>query len=352
MSEEWISAGEMSAEIQRADVTISASRIERWRNQELLPRPKRIGRGRGRGFDFRVPSGSAAQALEIDRLFKVYEKRPWVGWQLWMQGYSVGERYWRPVIDQAFATLRHFQKLAKQFERRPEDTDVHALKAGVLTLLARTPLAAPLTRADPEMVETIVAFAAEILLARFNRFTPDSRERSTVLDVLGALAGENHSIAGSAIDFRAAIEPVLRDMSNAIRRLLRRKSIIEPSPELRREFAKAFGIGTIIYGLASPLLGRSAMGLGTLNQIAQKPDIGIQSTMLIIWRELRAIQSGPDIILIHDEATKASETAKRFWDVWRGASPNRQARMLAGLREQFRSRKGSKSIKKFSGIAP
>lgn len=346
----------MRAQIASAGFEISSHQIERWRRQELLPKPTQEGLGRGLGSRVWVPPESGGQAIEIFRFMAIREKRDWVGWQLWMRGYPVGERYWRPAIDDALATLRHAQKAAKQFERRLGGTDVHAFKAGVLRLLAGTPLAAPLARIDPEMVETVVGFAAEILLGKFNRFTPETAEPSIILNLLGALAGEGHSIAGHSIEFRGAIETVLKDMSKAIGHLLRRKSIKEPSPEIRREFAQIFGIGTIIYAMISPLLGRRAMGLGTLNEIARRPDIGLQAAMLLIWSELREnsglLRPGSEISGWHGEAIEAWKMAQRFWEGWWDAAPDLQAQMVAKLKEQIPIPKRVKSIRRLAELPP
>jgi hypothetical protein len=318
----------MSAELDCANVTITASRLERWRREELLPAAKQIGLGRGRGSVVMVAPECVAQALELDRLYAVHRKREWVGWQLWMQGYWVGDQYWRPPMVQARAAFRDVTRQARSHLRRSEsrDTDLTALKNRTRLLARRTPFAAPLSIIEEPMFEWLLGFGIEIVTGEFEGFSwkpsEADKDRRTVINLLGAANAERQSISGNRLEIANSIEEVLREISQALRRLMLRRSISEPSQEVRHEVAQTFEVGTALYDMLSPLFGRSAFGLRTINRIGLNQDIGVHSAILLVWNELRQfstlLRPRNEIAELHGQTIKARQLASEFWSTLRG----------------------------------
>lgn len=342
MREDWITSDQMRTELDSAGVSISASRLERWRREKLLPGAKQIGLGRGRGSVAMVPPDSARQALEIDRLYKVREKRDWVGWQLWMQGYWVGDQYWRAPMERARVTIRDVARQARRYGRlsESEDGDLAALQVQARSLARGTPFAAPLASIEAPIFETLLGVGNRIIMGEFDRFNWDAGEadmdRSAVINLFGAANAERHSIDGIKLGFASPIEGVLQEISAAFGRLARRRSISEPPYAVRRELAQAFEVGTGLYDMLSPILGRSAMGLRTTNWIGLNPDISVHSAILLVWSELRQfsalLRPQIEIAKLHGEAAKARELADKFWSALSKASSDEQARIFAELK--------------------
>lgn len=347
MRDHWITGDQMRSELDRSGVVISASRLERWRREKLLPAAKQIGLGRGRGSVVVVPPDSARQALEIDRLYKVREKRDWVGWQLWMQGYWVGEQYWRAPMEGARAAFGHVARQARRYEHRSDisDSDLPALRARARSLARGTPFAAPLARIDEPMFETLLGVGSRLITGQFDGFNWDADEanedRRAVINMLGTANAERQSIGGNKLAIAKSIEAVLEEIAIAVGRLMRRRSINEPPREERREIAQAFEVVTGLYDMVSPLIGRSALGLRTANWIGRNPDIAVHSAMLLVWGELRAIlhyQNG--IAELHGETVRAQELAAQLLSAFGHASREDQARILAELKKTIPIPKG------------
>jgi hypothetical protein len=287
----WITGDEFYAALGNAGSLVTLDQIERWRREGLLPHPRQVGHGRGKGSHSEVPQGSVAQAQQIARLYAIRRKRNWVGWQLWLDGFDVAERYWREPMEIARNTVLETREAARRYKRSSpaQSGDPATLKRQVLAAVRDTPLYAALATIRPDIVETLAAFFAEIIIGEFAGFTresdlrPNEDERAAVLAVMGVRTSANSQIA----DFTGLIEGELQDIAKAFSALARRKSIAEPSLEDRREFLAAGEIGKSLYSFYRVTLGRKP--LSTLNRIIANPPIAIQAVMLLAWTEYRAI---------------------------------------------------------------
>lgn len=240
-----------------------------------------------------VPSASVAQAQEIARLYAMRRKRDWVGWQLWLRGFDVAERYWREPLEKARDALLDTQQAARRYERSSmaETTNSDILKVRILAAVRNTPIYAPLTRIRAEYVDTLAGFLRDIALGRFIGFThegnsqPNRLERNAVLTAMGANTAGSRHIA----DFAGMIESELKVIAKAFSAIARRNSIAEPSREARREFLAAMEIGISLYWISKPILGHRALGI--FNRIATNPANATQAVMLIGWAEYRSISN-------------------------------------------------------------
>lgn len=294
MDEGWITAEQMRAALDAAGAQITCHQIERWRRTGLLPRPRQIGHGRGLGSHCVAPLESVAQAQEIVRLYGLREKRDWVGWQLWLRGFQVDERYWREPIESARNALRQVREAGTKLGRHI-GMDAGSIKAAALAMTRGTVLYAPIAKLHPEMVETVIGYGIEIVNGKFAGFSldgnakPNRKDLNAAIETIGATAAERHKIAGDGIDFSKLIEPALQEISQALSRIMRQQKIGEPSLEARREFLVGLELGIELNRHFKADFGRNAFGLGKFSRIAENPAINLQATMLYIWAEYREI---------------------------------------------------------------
>lgn len=289
----WITSAEFRDALAKAGSSATAQQVERWRREGLLPHPRQIGHGRGKGSHAEVQFVSVAQVQEIVRLYAIRRKRDWVGWQLWLRGFDVAERYWREPLENARKALLDTRKAAMRYERSSQTAHANptAIKDRVLSAVRNTPLYAPKTKIPAEYVETLTGFFQEIVLGEFTGFSresnlhPNQKERNAVLRVMGANTAGSRLIAG----FSATIESELQDIAKAFAVIARRNSIAEPSREVRHEFLAAMEIGTSIYWISKPILGRRALDI--FNRIATNPAIARQAAMLLGWTEYRNVSN-------------------------------------------------------------
>lgn len=348
MKEGWISADQMRTELTAAGSSITDSQIERWRRQGLLPRPEQIGRGQGRGSIVIVPPESAAQALEIQRLYAIREKRDWVGWQLWLRGYQVDNRYWKPAIEQARSDIRQVRQYARNSDRITQSQlpEVEQLKVHVLAIFRNTPVYAPMTQIAAEMLETLLNFGKEIVLGQFSGFSrigdnePNSEERSAAIAMIGAAAADRDHIGEQKLNFKGPIESILSNLSKSIGTVSRSRSMAEPSVQARQEFLQILETAADLYRSLSWIFGQSAFGLGVINRIAANPAINLQAAMLLIWSPFRQmtddILSPTEIEKLHGKTREIAELAlqlRAYIDALPGDSPLRN---MANLKRHLK----------------
>lgn len=293
MKHGWITGAEFRGALAKVGSSATAEQVERWRREDLLPHPRQIGHGRGKGSHTEVPFASVAQVQEIVRLYAIRRKRDWVGWQLWLRGFDVAERYWREPLENARKALLETRKAVVRYERSSmaAHADPTAIKDRVLSAVRHTPLYAPMTKIPAEYVETLTGFLQEIVLGEFTGFSresnshPNRKERNAVLTVMGANTTGSRLIAG----FGGTIESELQDIAKAFATIARRNSVAEPSREVRHEFLAAMEIGTSLYWISKPILGHRALSI--FNRIATNPAIATQAAMLLVWTEYRNVSN-------------------------------------------------------------
>lgn len=256
-----------------------------------------------------------AQVQEIVRHYAIRRKRDWVGWQLWLRGFDVAERYWREPLETARKALLDTRKAVVRYERLSlaAPTNPTAIKDRVLSAVRNTPLYAPMTKIPAEYVETLTGFFQEIVIGEFTGFSwesntqPNRQERNAVLTVMGANTAGSRLIAG----FGGTIENELQDIAKAFAVIARNNSIAEPSREVRHEFLAAMEIGISLYWISKPILGHRALGI--FNRIATNPAIATQAAMLLGWTEYRNVSNSIlSLSAIDEMRNSATAIASKF----------------------------------------
>lgn len=293
----WITSDRFREALANSGSSVTPVQIERWRREGLLPSPRQIGNGRGKGSHTEVPLASVAQAQEIASLYAIRRKRNWVGWQLWVRGFDVAERYWREPLENAQRALSIVRDAGTKFEAIRSETDgadADAIKAAALAIARGTVLLAPFTKLPSDMVETLIGYGIETLRGEFTGFSTaadenPNRDLAAVIEAIGAATAEHHLVGGHGIEFKGQIEPVFREISEGVSRITRQRRIAEPPLETRQEFLMALEIGIWLNRHFKPQFGRNALGLGAFSRIAANSAITLQATMLLVWAEFRQI---------------------------------------------------------------
>ncbi len=95
--------------------TVSLRQLERWRKQDLLPRPRVIHLGQGPGTCSVYPPGTDQQLLAVCRLYGKKRNAHHVRWYLWMEGYPIPLPTIRKMLDAlVLAPMRKLQKTSGQ----------------------------------------------------------------------------------------------------------------------------------------------------------------------------------------------------------------------------------------------
>lgn len=344
---------DLEAAFNAANVAISRSQLERWRGKGLLPRVHTIGKGRPTGGSVvRYPAGTAAQAIEIKRRLDANETFALVGWNLWMQGFSVKEAFWREPLAAAQAALpTFFAKLsALESDADLDQTGADTIFDNIDISIARAaPNYAPLARIPKDRRASLFGISADIFLGQFSGFRKidDDDDRKELRDVKAVMGFPNrspHKISGQGINYDD-VESVLKTISSKLDFSVTLPDA-EPPIEIRKEFSNAFGIAGSMHGALEPIYGRNALGLRIAAEIKQSKLVIDQALMLLIWSELRQhltnIRSPAEISTMAKEAEIIAEQSQ---ELMCGIIKLPEAEQVGRIKELRRDFSKSKRIK-------
>ncbi len=98
-----------------AATSVSLRQLERWRKQDLVPRPRTIHLGQGPGTCSVYPPGTDEQLLAVYRLYAKKRNAHYVRWYLWMEGYPIPLPAIRKTLDAlVLAPIRELQTASGQ----------------------------------------------------------------------------------------------------------------------------------------------------------------------------------------------------------------------------------------------
>lgn len=281
-------AADLQLAFSQIGVAISSDQLRRWRDQGLMPNVRQVGLGKAAGSVIEYPKGTAQLAVEIHRLLAIKKKMSFVGWHLWMQGYSVDEKYWKPLLEAAANELRRIPAWLKVQEGQEQDdseTIYDRLSKGqfVGTLFAKG-----VAKLAPEMTAYVFGFLAEVARGRLHHSVgwnelDDSQNRKALVQFIGQ--SPKSIVANVPIDEQFGSE--LQDMLSAISQLLAKIQSRPIGQTLERaKFAKAQYLNFANFGadLISP---SNTTGKSHIDRFAQALLLNpkVQSYALIIFSE-------------------------------------------------------------------
>jgi hypothetical protein len=97
-SEGWVSRDALIAYAAECRVRISRFQLERWRDDDLLPRARRVHLGRGKGTQSQYPIAAVGQAIFLARLRRQHRDLDAMAWLAWTHGYPVTARVRRLLV--------------------------------------------------------------------------------------------------------------------------------------------------------------------------------------------------------------------------------------------------------------
>lgn len=301
VNERWETWQEIQQLCALANASVSKDQLERWRSRGLLPKVIQVGKGRGSGSETRYPFGTANQAIAIVELLSVKEKFSFVGWQLWMRGFAVDERYWKADVENAISLLKRTPAYVRLMDRKfltDEKTVYDQIPA---SNFKNTPFAKGLTKLSPDMQALSFSLLGEIAKGHFTSFASiRNDDPKTNIDTISKFIGIpiQPVVAGifAKSEFEVDFELQLNAISSALHDLRTNSSITNEkiTPDIRREFWNVLDIANNLK-LALPDFSKSPIGRFA-NAIAN--DQKLQAFGIILWcafREMGTIQSNDDI---------------------------------------------------------
>jgi hypothetical protein len=293
---------------------VSADQMNRWRREGLLPPVEQVPVPYS-GSEIRYPVGTCEQIRAASALFAEKHRMDFVGWQLFLAGYPVAEKHWKPSLRSTAKFLDKVRPilvlLTDRYNRREETL---ADKTGAMSwsglILSRVE-----RRVSVEERPTIARVLLETAQGEFEGFEFPERDGERSYDELAMIkaldlrAAETDKILGISPKYVEALPFTLRDISQAMREGSFQKDVDGPSEALlsaRCDVVNTLTIAKNLYAATEWIFGKKALGLRMMNWIALKRPVGAVEAFILLFVRLRRI---PDSIhSSEDIAAMAAES--------------------------------------------
>ena len=286
---------------------VTTSQIARWNREGLLPKPRQSGLGRGGGSEVRYQTGTGDQLLALCGLHREYRNFEKAGWYLWLNGFSVSDRYWRtPLLSAALNFIdkrRLFKK--KLLDVSQGIVSVRATGARVFEELSTVPInnrhfRRARRRVGSRQIGEFCRLMTTIAVGAYRAYSQHHEdERATESKViergLGLARAYRDQLDNGLTLLTKPVEADLEQLSVRVGKvskpLLLRTITSEKMERARDE------LRLLLSGLRSTYLnlearhGRHAFGLGVIADLAMITDIKLQALMILLFET--TIRSDP-----------------------------------------------------------
>jgi hypothetical protein len=308
--------------------------LERWRHAHLLP-PARQLPDAYHGSHVEYPPGTARHAVRLIELLRDKETFEHVGWELWWEGFEVGEEYWEPKLQEAAASgdlgIRKLKPLLALWRSGGGDEDETAFDTLQRQIPAKV-LAPQITRRLNAMqMATFLRILAHVGGGEFANFdyNPHENDLSDYEIAVSGLDFENagkydkgppgktepkpEQVLGKEVKFIQVLPDVLRAMARTLGRNTLSDALKLPRAELlaaRDDVRGGLGIARDFYEATKWIYGNRAFGMRLAAWLARSA--ASQRALLMLGFALLKRSDHPFLSSdeIAEQAQKAA-TAKR-----------------------------------------
>lgn len=272
-----------------------------------MPPVKQVGKGRGAGSEVQFAVGSVALAIEIQRLLSIKKKFDFVGWQLWLKGYEVDARYWRPQLESEAKFIKRIPAILRLAQIKSNDDSRTIFDSFGVEAFRGFPVFKPLSKLDENSKAYVFGIIAEIATGQFAGFqsdaSPDDKDdKRTFFSAMGFSKAKWAIELASRFGFFDQLEIQLQAISLAFAEIQSaRVSAIETiEPAIRIEFSEAIAVVSNMELLASKALDRNQSILNTGSKILNADNRQLQAQLFLIWYHFRKQRTLLSPIEIHE----------------------------------------------------
>jgi len=291
-------------------------KVRRWRREGLLS--KEIDWRPGSAV--RYPKGTCSQIRAIAVLFKEKDRGKYVGRRLWIYGFPVDEKYWRPSLQKQGRLLDRFFplliRLVQRFDRDWQSETLYDSAAKRLASVEDVVFSRIKGRIDPREMPTVLRVIGDVGTGEFDGFETSiageeqtSDEALTICALDFAKAGSN-AILGKQLNLIELLPSGFKNVTAAISMGNFERIANSPAEEIgraRNDARNGFLIGLYLYEANRWIYGDGAFGLRLIAWIARKAPDPLIDVMTLMMFRLRQI---PGAILPSDEIEELAERAR------------------------------------------
>ena len=288
-----LNSEEIEAALTHRGLSIPQSTFRSWRESGLLPPAKRGGLAR-------YLEQTIEQAIAADRLFKRKDENEFVGWNLWLEGFEVPERYWRPHFQNgarnSFRSVRKIASLLSHSDDNKIDAFEEGLSKAVNQSIVPKPLKPIVRRMDTASLLGTVSLISNALAGNYQEDEDADFEQSRI-DGLATLSGmsrkNRHSMHGQRIKVTTVLQAFLRALAKTpdtyLDASLFNGNRLAELHIARDYFRDGLETGANLHEALRWIYGNNAFGLKLANWFRFEAPISVQASLiclaLVVLRE-------------------------------------------------------------------
>lgn len=320
---DYLTGRELTAALLARGVSIPESTLRKWREKKLLPAARR-------GGEARFPAISVDQAIAANTLSLRKKRSDFIGWHLWLQGYDVGEFYWKPIFLKAgkarFGALR---KIARFLNSRDE-TEIDTFESGIIDQARANQFPAPLSghtrRMNTDDKAAIVSMLAQAVSGTLED-EDEGEEQSRIRNLekaIGAARARTDQVKGERISFKPVLDQLIRSLSHSadfkIDASLFKGNRIQLLEEAKQDFVLGLEAGMLLNDAFGWLFGNNVFGLKSAKWFRWKASAETQASVILLWAALKESDDfdtfgAAELIEFHRNATRINSESRRLQNV-------------------------------------
>jgi hypothetical protein len=350
--ESWETQDDIRKTFEAAGFAISQSalarRLERRRDEGLLSvhwhHPKSV-----RGSETLYPPGTAAQAVEIERLLGKTRKFARVGWDLWWNDFTVDDLHWRPRLERVAKTGDRLLRFLSFFIQRnqPKGSDQTRIDRIAEKEPKQSILAKINRRVGFANLPTMWNILLPVATGEFNR-NLDASDQQVLTRTFDFERSGHDRILGKQLKLNDALPDVLSELSD----LAFEGSLLDackfPKNEIeaaRSDVRNALRMIEDFYEATSWIYGVEAFGLRLAGWVARKSTADMKALYVLVFaarrRNFNSMYSSEKIAELARTARTAKENSLALRQLQKNPrfakvlSPERLRRGLKTIDDQW-----------------
>jgi len=331
---------------------LSVEQMIRHRRRGLLPAIVQVPH-KYHGSTIHYPVGTCAQIAALARLLEVKKDLNYVGHHLWLAGYPVDDRYWRPqLIKSAHRFDRGISRIRQYLERDDERADQPTLqermarKSEPNIILSR--IRRRLSGSDLAAHYGVLLSVATGGFQQFDLPGPNEKvalDRTVTIEAMDIGASETDTALGHKLLFVNALPHTLRAMAKAFETGSLSKIGQGPTQSIfaaRDDARNALRAGLAFYDATAWIYGPRAFGLRMVAWIARKKSDWIMDILILGMAMLRQnsneLLSTTEIASLADKAEQTRHDSHQMRELGKTDARFREVfspkRVRQGMRDQ------------------
>lgn len=314
----WITQAEFLTESKRLGGTPTDDQLERWRGKGLLPKvlqtPTLDAANHPAGSTVQQLDWAARQAVAVERAVLKTRSLEKAGAILWLAGFEVDERYWRPGLGFIDQMSRRVGRLMLKFL----DSDDLAGSPGEHTAKARTMRGVwhkVARRTGEDGTARFVDLAATIVSGRFSGFESpttdlDKSDSRLAEHALGFDEGEADHVNGHRLNLKADLETILTALSVSWVSDSWNDFSVREIAQGREDARNALKVAHCTHEATAWIYGRGSFGLRIVRTLSRFAEITLMQALAISFARLRRRSTR---IPSSDEIASLATDAEKVW---------------------------------------